>query len=307
MTFSYDMSSSLTAGQEGGPYTALGTFTDVAPGSLVSCPFPALEANTAYEWYVRVTDAAGNSAISTTGRFVTSTNFPPVVTNRVITVAGDQPTPLTLYATDSNGDYLTLWSVSPPLHGSLGAWDAVQGTLTYCPTPGYSGIDRFTYQASDGMTNSQVATVALSVTAPPDSNANGLPDYWEATYGISDPNADADLDGQNNRSEYYAGTNPTNAASVLKLLSIEWSHEDEGEEDPETHPVTLTWSSVGGTRYRVQYSDGDANGSLAGPFTDIVRDASIEIDPSPCGTDSMQSFTQTSTNPARYYRIKVVP
>jgi hypothetical protein len=298
MTFPYDMQSSLTPGQEGTPHSVLGVSTDVVPGSLTSCPFPALQPNTVYEWYVRVTDAAGNSVISPTGRFVTATNFAPLVTNRVITVAGDQPTPLTLYATDSNGDYLTLWTATPPLHGSAGDWDAVHGTLTYVPTPGYHGVDRFTYQASDGMANSLVATVALSVTAPPDSNTNGLPDYWEATYGISDPGADADHDGQNNLAEYYAGTNPTNAASVLKLLSIEWAPED---------PFTLTWSSVGGTRYRVQYSNGDANAGVAGPFTDIVRDITSEIDPSPHGTASTQSFTQTSTNTARYYRIQVVP
>ncbi len=298
MSFTYDMQSSLVPGQEGTPYTVLGVNTGVAPGALTSCPFPALQPNTTYEWYVRVTDAAGNSVISPTGRFVTGTDTAPVVTNRVITVAGDQPTPLALFATDSDGDYLTLWTLSPPLHGSTSDWDAIHGTLTYVPTPGYHGMDRFTYQASDGMTNSQVATVALNVTAPPDSNGNGLPDYWETAYGISDPNADADGDGQSNLAEYYAGTNPTNAASVLKLLSIDWSPED---------PFSLTWSSVGGTRYRVQYSEGDVNGGCASPFTDIVRDSTSEIDPGPYGTASTQTFTQTSTNRSRYYRIRVLP
>jgi hypothetical protein len=288
MSFAYDMQTSLAPGQEGTPYSVLGVNTEVAPGSLTICPFPALQPNTTYEWYVRVTDAAGNTVISPTGRFVTATNFAPVVANRVITVAGDQLTPMALFATDSNGDYLTLWTKSPPLHGSEGDWDAIHGTLTYERTPGYYGIDRFTYQASDGMTNSQVATVMLTVTAPSDSNTNGLPDSWEATYGISDPNADADHDGQSNLAEYFAGTNPTNAASVLKLLSIDWSPED---------PFALTWSSVGGTRYRVQYSDGDANGGLPGPFTDIVRDITDEIDPSPYGTSATQSFIKPPRTP----------
>jgi len=309
MTFPYDMLSSLTVGQEGTPYALLGTFTQVPPGSLVSCPFPALEPNTLYEWYVRVTDAAGNSVISPTGSFVTSTNFPPEVTNRVFMVAGDEPTPLELFASDSNVDYLTLWTVSPPLRGLASDWDAVNGTLTYVPTPGYHGIDRFTYQASDGMTNSQVGTVVLSVTAPPDTDGNGLPDYYESTYGVSDPNADDDQDGEDTLAEYYAGTNPTNAASVLKVLSVEWSQEDEGEEDVvgAGNPVTLTWASVGGTRYRVQYSNGGANGGPSGPFIDVVRDAPVEIDPSPYRTASTQSFIQTPTNTVRYYRIQVVP
>ena len=293
MSFSYSMQKAGDTGASGTPYTVLGTFSGVAPGSLISCPFPALEPNTTYEWYVGVTDAAGHTAISTTGRFATGTNLAPVVTNRVVTVMGDQPTPLTLYATDSNGDFLTLWTKAPPLHGVIADLDAVRGTLTYVPARGYHGVDHFTYQASDGMTNSPIGTIAVNVTAPPDGNANGLPDYWEASYGITDPSADADHDGQSNLAEYLAGTNPTNAASVLRLLSA--ACEADG-------PFTLTWSSVGGTRYRVQCASGGADG----PFTDVVRDIANEIDTSPYGTASTQSFSQASTNTASYYRIQVV-
>jgi hypothetical protein len=297
ITFSYDMQTALGPGSSGTPYTLLGTYSNVAPGSVLSCPFPALDPNTTYEWYVRVADAAGNAAISTTGRFATGTNSPPTVTNRVVTVAADQPTLLSLYATDRNGDYLTLWTKTPPVHGTTSDSDAVQGTFTYIPARGFSGVDHFTYQASDGMTNSLVATVMLTVTAPADANTNGLPDAWEASYGITDPSGDADHDGQSNFAEYLAGTNPTNAASVLKVIAADY--------DPDG-PFTLTWSSVGGTRYRVQYSNGDANGGVNGAFTDIVRDIDSEFDLSPYGTASTQSFSLASTNTARYYRIQVV-
>jgi hypothetical protein len=296
MSFPYTMQKS--SGSAGTPYAVLGTFAGVAPGSLVSCPFPALEPSTTYEWYVRVADAAGNSATSTTGKFMTGTNVAPVVTNRVIPVMGDQPTPLTLSATDGNGDYLTLWTKTPPLYGSTTAWDAQRGSLTYIPARGYHGVDRFTFQASDGMTNSQVATVALNVTAPPDTNGDGLPDAWEASYAITDPNADEDQDGQSNLAEYLANTNPTNAASALTLLSAGWVEDGYFE---------LKWASVGGMRYRVQYSNGDAGGGLSGAFTDIVRDVASEMDDSPYGVASTQSFTDATTNTARYYRIKVVP
>jgi hypothetical protein len=303
MSFSYDLTKSTGSGSAGTPYAVLGTYSGVAPGSVLSCPFPALEGNTAYEWYVRVTDAAGNSGSSTTGRFATGTNGAPVVTNRIIAVTGDQPSALTLYATDPNGDYLTLWTKSSPLHGTTEDWDAIHGTLTYVPARGFHGVDRFSYQASDGETNSQVASVVLNVAAPADTNGNGLPDAWEAMYGLSDPNGDADHDGQTNLAEYQAGTNPTNAASALKIVEVSW---------PEDSPVTVGWASVGGTRYRVQYSNGDTNGNLAGPFTDVVRDAATETDDSPYGAESTQTFTDTfiqtgyPTNNVRYYRIQVV-
>jgi hypothetical protein len=73
--------------------------------------------------------------------------------------------------------------------------------------------------------------------------------------------------------------------------------------------ITITWTSVGGLRYRVSYCAGDAAGGYTGIFTDIVRSATEEIDPSLPGTASTQSFTDPvplSANKARYYRIRIV-
>lgn len=73
--------------------------------------------------------------------------------------------------------------------------------------------------------------------------------------------------------------------------------------------VTITWSSVGGTRYRVSCCDGNAVGGFTGVFTDIVRSVNEETDPAPMGTASTQSFTDPnppSANKARYYRVQVV-
>ncbi|MFA7159632.1 MAG: multicopper oxidase domain-containing protein [Kiritimatiellia bacterium] len=60
--------------------------------------------------------------------------------------------------------------------------------------------------------------------APTDSNENGLPDYWEEAWfgGWTNGAADADVDGDgfSNRQEYQADTNPTNAASHIRLANI---------------------------------------------------------------------------------------
>jgi hypothetical protein len=61
--------------------------------------------------------------------------------------------------------------------------------------------------------------VTLSVIA--DTDADGIPDFWESSY-FGDPTntvatADPDRDGMINRDEYIAGTDPTNALSVLKF------------------------------------------------------------------------------------------
>jgi hypothetical protein len=135
----------------------------------------------------------------------------------------------------------------------------------------------------------------LNVVAPPDTNTNGLPDFWETTYGITNVHADNDGDGLSNLAEYIANTNPTNAASCLKILDTQQTN----------GTFSLRWSSVGGTRYRIQHSDG----GITNGFSDVIRLIDAEMDPSPYGFPSTRSFTDSNspTNHARYYRIKVVP
>ena len=41
------------------------------------------------------------------------------------------------------------------------------GTFTYVPNPGFYGVDTFTYTATNGTYNSNVATVTIDVIAPP--------------------------------------------------------------------------------------------------------------------------------------------
>lgn len=66
-------------------------------------------------------------------------------------------------ANDSNpsGSGLAAVLVSPPSNGTL-SFNA-DGSFTYTPVSGFSGMDRFTYLASDGVEQSGVATVTLIV------------------------------------------------------------------------------------------------------------------------------------------------
>ena len=140
----------------------------------------------------------------------------------------------------------------------------------------------------------------MTVVFFPDNNGNGIPDIWESQYGITNPNGDNDADGLPNKSEYIANTNPTNAASRLILISATL--------DASEH-TTISWQSIGGTRYRVSYSDGIPNGLPSTPFVDIVRPVADEMDSAPVGTASTQTYTDNlppTPNISRYFRIKVV-
>ena len=87
-----------------------------------------------------------------------------------------------------------------------------------------------------------------------DSDGNGLDDAWEMIFFGSlgnDPAADVDGDGQDNLGECAASTDPTDAASVL---SPEVTAFGAGR-------GIVSWQSVPGKRYRVEFSDDLVNWS----------------------------------------------
>lgn len=63
--------------------------------------------------------------------------------------------------TDVDGDPLTANTMSYPSHGSLTL--NANGSFLYTPAAGYFGTDSFTYQANDGILNSNTATVSITV------------------------------------------------------------------------------------------------------------------------------------------------
>jgi hypothetical protein len=84
----------------------------------------------------------------------------------------------------------------------------------------------------------------------PDANHNGISDLWEQQFlGAANPGytglGDSDGDGASDLAEWLAGTDPGNAASVLKLSL------------PEVLPngtVHFTWPTVAGRSYRLEVS-----------------------------------------------------
>ena len=68
------------------------------------------------------------------------------------------------------------------------------------------------------------AVLGLPNWALGDTDANGLPDWWELKYfGVltgTPTNGDADHDGVSNLNEYLTGTNPTNAVSYFHITRL---------------------------------------------------------------------------------------
>ncbi len=107
-----------------------------------------------------------------------------------------------------------------------------------------SHVEAYVSNASNA-TNAPTASTQLGMNAR-DADGDGLPDGWEETYADGtnslDPGSDDDGDGLDNRQEWIAGTDPTNAASVLVLTGVE---------QVEDSTLRLTWQSALDRRYRV--------------------------------------------------------
>ena len=92
--------------------------------------------------------------------------------------------------------------------------------------------------------------LAITLFVPrPTSIANpwSIPETWIRQYGLElTATSDADRDGFLDRSEYVAGSDPTSATSLLKLLSAVRSADRQG--------LVFTWSSVPGKRYSLRRS-----------------------------------------------------
>ncbi|QDV45476.1 hypothetical protein Enr13x_53550 [Stieleria neptunia] len=118
-------------------------------------------------FYYRVNDGAVDSNDATIQITVTPVNDAPIAFGDTYKIAaGNTLTVDGLGVRDNDddpdGDDFTVQVISGP-RGSL-SFDP-DGTFSYSPPAGFSGLDTFTYQASDGTLDSNVATVEISVVA----------------------------------------------------------------------------------------------------------------------------------------------
>ncbi|MEI7831740.1 MAG: Ig-like domain-containing protein, partial [bacterium] len=91
---------------------------------------------------------------------ITVVNTPPVATAQTVIADESIAKNITLAGTDENGDPLTFSVVANPKKGIL---TGSVPNVTYTPALGYIGNDSFTFKVNDGMVDSAVATVSISV------------------------------------------------------------------------------------------------------------------------------------------------
>lgn len=159
-----------------------------------------------YTVTLTVTDDDGATDTDTVVVTVESPPSPPTADEVSVTTDEDTPVSVPLTATDPDDCDLTFSIVDPPLNGSLsgitdtpcvsGDPNTDSATVTYTPTVDYNGIDSFTYKANDGTSDSNTATVSITVYAVDDAPlasftylCSGLTCDFDGS-GSSDPDGD---------------------------------------------------------------------------------------------------------------------
>ena len=129
-------------------------------GAFVTCVSPQTYTNLSlgeHTFLVRSVNSANQPG--TAARFVWKVeNVAPVALDQRVTGEPNRSVGITLSATDNDAVVYTL--VSAPAHGVL---TGLAPNLTYTPDTDFTGSDSFTFRASDGLAESNLATVTLVI------------------------------------------------------------------------------------------------------------------------------------------------
>jgi hypothetical protein len=108
----------------------------------------------------KVNDGTVDSNVATVTITVLPINDPPIAYDQSVSTDEDTSVAITLTGFDVENDPLTFIVVSPPSHGTL---SGTPPDLTYTPDADYNGFDSFTFKVNDGLLDSNIATVSITI------------------------------------------------------------------------------------------------------------------------------------------------
>ena len=154
----------------------------------------------------QASDGVLNSTTATVNITIRRVNKVPVATDQTVVTEEDQAVPIILLGFDEDQDQLVYEVVEPPAYGNL---SGTAPELTYTPQADHHGADYLVFRVNDGITDSQLATVNLTVTP-----VNDAPITIAATLEtVEDHSLEIKLqatDVDNDNLDYLLLTLPTN-------------------------------------------------------------------------------------------------
>ncbi|MFM7149684.1 MAG: tandem-95 repeat protein, partial [Gemmataceae bacterium] len=245
----------LTYSQVAGP--AHGTLSFLSDGSFTYNPTFNFFGSDSFTY--QANDGSLDSNVATVTISVKATNEAPVAPNVSIQTDEDTVFEGKVVGTDADEDPLSYAVVAGPKHGTLVFQE--DGTYSYKANANYNGTDLFNYKVSDGIVDSNIATVAITVNAVNDGPGVVVPSA--RSYVV---NQDLDVPGIS-VSDIDLGTSPIQVTlgvgnGVLTLKSL----------------TGLTFTAGDGlTNGTMTFSGlmGDVNSALAGLVYRANRDSAM--------------------------------
>ncbi len=178
-------------------------------------------------------------------------NAAPVADNLYINIDEDNSVPITLIASDTDGDDLTYTVLTNPSDGTL---TGTAPSLTYTPNHDYNGADVFTYNADDGTDDSNTATVYIYI-----DSVNDIPIASDVSAVTSEDTAkvialDAS-DADDNPLTYSIVSVPSHGTVTLSSPIATYTPDD---------------NYYGGDTFTYKVSDGTADSNTATVTIDVT-------------------------------------
>jgi serralysin len=227
-----------------------------------------------------IKDLAGNSYAGTTSYNFTTANGVPVATSATVSAVEDTARTGALSGTDPEGSTLTFAKVADPSHGTV-TINARTGAYVYTPASNYNGADSFTFKVNDGIGDSAVSPVNITVNAVNDLPTGAVTISGRAVQGqtLAAANTLADADGLGTISYQWqaagvsisgatANSYTLNQAEVGKVITVTASYTDasgmaESKISTPTSAVAANQTLAGSTASE-SFTSGPGNDSIDG-------------------------------------------
>ena len=219
---------------------------------------------------------------------VGSTITPPVASFTALPATGTEPLTVTFSDASSGTTPLSLaWNLGDST--TTNTADGASFAHTYA-----AGTYSVTLTASNAAgTSTLVSNNLITVLSAFQAWQN---QYFGCTNcAQAQPDADPLGKGISNTNQFLAGLNPTNPASLFRIISVA----------PQGSNVVITWTAAGAHTNAVQVMGGGAAGAYGTNFTDIS--GSIILQGSGGVTTNYVDGGGATYVPSRYYRIRLVP
>jgi VCBS repeat-containing protein len=226
------------------------TSVDPVTGAVTYTPNASYVGGDSFVYQVCDVEATPLCDTATVTMTVTVANNPPVANDDAYSTAEDTQLSVSLPGvlgndTDADGDPLTAVLETTTSSGTLVL--NVDGSFTYDPDADFNGTDTFTYRANDGLVDSNLATVTITV------NAVNDPPLAVDDGAITSEGTPVVVDVLANDSDPEGNLDPTSVTVTVAATNGATSV------DPVTGAVTYTpnASYVGGDSFVYQVCDGE--------------------------------------------------